>query len=146
MKKTFLFTIMLVSLGFIHSYSQGIPVYPIPSYNVSVNGYANFMENTQSQIIVYPAEKREVDVEVKTPSGSSDCQATAWVYSLDNTTVLGPFAVDCNEPLQVEIDDRAWGVLIDTDEELLVSVWINSIESMIQKGKYQGRIYNHGNE
>ena len=124
MKKTFFITIMMIAFGIIHGYGQGTPLYPIPSYNITVNGFANFQENTLSQTHVQPAEKRMLYVEVKTPSTSSDCQATAWVYSLDNTTVLGPFTVDCSEPLQVGIDDRAWGVLIDTDEELIVSVWI----------------------
>jgi hypothetical protein len=124
MKKIVFVTILLITCCITRGYDQGIPVYPIPSYDISVDGFANFRQNTLSQTLMQPAEKRILDVEVKTQSASSDCQATAWVYSLDNTTVLGPFTVNCNSPLQTGIDDRAWGVLIDTDEELIVSVSI----------------------
>ena len=75
MKKTFFITIMMIAFGIIHGYGQGTPLYPIPSYNITVNGFANFQENTLSQTHVQPAEKRMLYVEVKTPSTSSDCQA-----------------------------------------------------------------------
>ena len=126
MKKTFFITVVMVVLGFIHGYGQGLQVYPIPSYNVDVNGFANFQENTQSQAIVQPADKRVLDVQVKSVSGSNDCQATIWVYTLDNSILLGPYTVYCNQPYQVAIDpSELWGVLVDMDEDLLVSVWID---------------------
>jgi hypothetical protein len=127
MKNTFFITIIMIACCVTRGYDQGLQIYPIPSINIAVNGFANFRQNSLSQALVNPAEKRDVDVEVSTPSPSisTDCQATVWVYTLDNQTVLGPFTVDCNEPLQVGIDDRLWGVLIETNEELLVSVWIN---------------------
>jgi hypothetical protein len=103
-------------------------VYPIPSYNIEVNGYANFTQSTlnQAQLRVQPMEKVEMNVIIKSSSGSTDCQATVWVYSLDNNTVLGPFTVSCDQLLQVSIDtSESWGVLVDTDEDLLVSVWVN---------------------
>lgn len=126
MKKTFFITVVMVVLGFIHGYGQGLQVYPIPSYNVDVNGFANFRETTQFQALVQPAEKRVLDVQVKTVSGSNDCQATIWVYTLDNSILLGPYTVYCNQPYQVAIDpSELWGVLVDMDEDLLVSVWID---------------------
>jgi hypothetical protein len=125
MRKSIFIAILLVVCGIIHGYGQGIAVYPTPSYNILVDGYANFRQSTLSQPLFQPAEKRVLDVEVKTPSTTSECQATVWVYSLDNLTVLGPFTVNCSEPLQVVIDEKEWGVLIDTDEELIVSVSIN---------------------
>jgi hypothetical protein len=108
--------------------SQGVPVYPIPSYNIEVNGYANFTQNTLNpgQLRVQPMEKVEMNVIIKSSSGSTDTQATVWVYSLDSKTVLGPFTVSSDQPLQVSIDiSESWGVLVDTDEDLLVSVWMN---------------------
>jgi hypothetical protein len=108
--------------------SQGIPLYPIPSYNIEVNGYANFTQNTlnPAQLRVQAMEKVEMNVIIKSSSGSPDCQATVWIYSLDNNTVRGPFTVSCDQPLQVSTDtSESWGVLVDTDEDLLVSVWMN---------------------
>jgi len=118
---------ILFMLGFIisnHGNSQGTTIYPIPSYNVQVTSNAVFKETHQSQISIRPAEKRVLDVQVKSTSSLSECQATVWVYSLDLTTVLGPYTVSCSQPLQVEIDERDWGVYVSTEQNLLVSVWI----------------------
>ena len=126
MKKSTILLFMFIALFGIEAKPQNIPLYPIPSYNVDVNGFANFQENTQSQAIVQPADKRVLDVQVKSVSGSNDCQATIWVYTLDNSILLGPYTVYCNQPYQVAIDpSELWGVLVDMDEDLLVSVWID---------------------
>jgi len=37
---------------------------------------------------------------------------------------LGPYLVQCGETLTVEIDEREWGVLVETGSETLVDVWI----------------------
>ena len=94
------------------------------SIYVQVTSNAVFKETHQSQISIRPAEKRVLDVQVKSTSSLSECQATVWVYSLDLTTVLGPYTVSCSQPLQVEIDERDWGVYVSTEQNLLVSVWI----------------------
>ena len=126
MKKIILISILFVAiLGCIYTYAQVIPIYPIPSFNIDVNGYANFRENRQSESLMQTEGKRVIDVEVKTPSGDENCQATVWVYSLDYTIVLGPFTVNCSEPLSVTIDNREWGVLIESNEELIVDVWFD---------------------
>jgi hypothetical protein len=128
MKKITGLALFIFILSCTDAKSQGGPVYPIPSYNIEVNGYANFTQSTlnQAQLRVQPMEKVEMNVIIKSSSGSTDCQATVWVYSLDNNTVLGPFTVSCDQLLQVSIDtSESWGVLVDTDEDLLVSVWVN---------------------
>ncbi len=129
MKNVTLISILFVAiLGCTQTCAQGIPIYPIPSSNINVNGYANFMENRQSESLLQTEGKRVINVDVNTPFGygDEDYQARIWVYSLDNTSVLGPFTVNCNEPLSVIIDDREWGVLAETNEELIFSVWIDS--------------------
>jgi hypothetical protein len=126
MKKLLSISILLiVVMGFNPSNAQNIPTYPIPSYNVEVNGYANFREGTITHNQDSPEEKRVVNVEVKVPAINQDCQATVWIYTLDYTTVLGPYTVNCNEPLSVPIDDREWGVLVETNETLSVSIWFS---------------------
>lgn len=124
MKKSFSFAIFLVFLlSCYNSYAQNIPVYPIPSYNVSVNGYANFKNNLQS--LKNPVRaKQELDIQIRSGSGTHNCTATVWVYSLDQTTVLGPYTVTCGQTLSVPIDERQWGVLVESEEEVIVDVWI----------------------
>ena len=129
MKKVILISALFIAIfGCIQTYAQGIPIYPIPSFDINVNGYADFRENRQSESLLQTEGKRVINVEVNTPFGRGDenCQARIWVYSLDNTTVLGPYMVESSEPLSVLIDGREWGVLVATDDELIVSVWIDS--------------------
>lgn len=106
------------------SFGQVIPTYPIPSYGVQVSGYANFREGYHN-----PAkstrEKMTANV-VVTSVGTKSCTATVWVYSLDQTTVLGPYTVTCGQTLSVPIDERQWGVLVESEEEVIVDVWIET--------------------
>jgi len=75
-----------------------------------------------------PMAKREMDVRVNCSGVSSNgkCQATVWVYSLDGETILGPYTVNGGDVLSVPIDDRDWGVLVSTDDDITVDVWIES--------------------
>jgi hypothetical protein len=124
MKKNLILIILLVTyLGMFNACCQHLPIYPIPSFNIEVNPYATFRENQPVKTHKSPMEKREVNVEVKTVSGGQNCQATVWIYSLDQTTVLGPYSVSCEEILSVAVDYREWGVLVDSEEEIVVSVW-----------------------
>jgi hypothetical protein len=117
-----IFVLMMIIL-WQPSSAQVIPTYPIPSYGVSVTGYANFRENRLSKTIP-SKEKRSVNIIVSS-QGLSNCSATVWVYSLDRATVLGPFTVTCGQKLTVPIDDREWGVLVESEEEVSVDVWID---------------------
>jgi hypothetical protein len=125
MKKFLLVTVILILFaGITQGYSQTLPTYPIPSFNVVVNGDALFRENAHSLNSPPAREKRDVNVEVKSASGSMNCQATVWVYSLDHTTVLGPYTVNCGATLTVGIDEREWGVLVESDDDIIVDIWI----------------------
>ena len=106
-----------------HSYGQRVPVYPIPSFQVPVEGNAIFRENGNPANPIPTEEKREIKVHVTTSDGSQNCQATVWVYSLDHTSILGPYIVDCGETLTVEVDDRSWGVLVESENETIADVW-----------------------
>ena len=126
MKKFITITILLFcSLYSSHTFSQGIPVYPIPSYNVEVNGYVNFSETLTVNRLMQPTGKRDVDVQVKTPSSGKTGQVRVWVYKLDHSTALGPYTVTSDTPLEVAIDFSAWGVLVLSDEAVFVDVWTN---------------------
>ena len=94
---------------------------PIPSYNVHVEGYANFVESGQNRSTDQVTGKRGVNVQVHTESGGN---AAVWVYSLDLEYVYGPYTVRPGDPFNYEIDDRLWGVLVYSQMEDLVDVWI----------------------
>jgi hypothetical protein len=117
--------LMLFSFGCSNIYSQNIPVYPIPSYNVVVDGYADFMNQFSNSQNNQNKAKRDVIVHLKSAvEPSLPCQATVWVYSLDLTTVLGPFSLVCGNELSVQIDERDWGVFVETEDKVIVDVWI----------------------
>ena len=123
MKKHLALVIIAVIVIFCQSSSaQVIPTYPIPSYGVHVTGYANFRQGYHSTA-KSNKEKLTANV-VVTSVGTKSCTATVWVYSLDQTTVLRPFTVSCGQTLSVPIDERLWGVLVESEEEVIVDVWI----------------------
>jgi hypothetical protein len=125
MKGIILAVIILITItGSFRGNTQNIPTYPIPSKDISVNGLAIFQENYHIWNINQFREKRDLNVHPRSVSGSQNCQSTVWVYSLDGLDKLGPFTVLCGETLTVEIDEREWGVLIETGSETLVDVWI----------------------
>jgi hypothetical protein len=105
--------------------SQNIPTYPIPSYNILVDGTANFRNAlTQKDTCKNFKEKRDANIHLKSASiGNPDCRATVWVYSLDLSTILGPYQVSCGETLTVPIDEREWGVIVQSDSDVIVDVW-----------------------
>ena len=128
MKKILCFAIMLVTIFICtRAYSQGVPVYPIPFYNVEVNGYATFREAVESINRVSPAGKMDFNVMITlSQPGHEKVQATVWFYSLDSTETMGPFTVTEGEVLSKEIDFNPWGALVESDCDILVSVWIGS--------------------
>ena len=126
MKKLVRLIILWSFLGIMPGYGQNIPTFSIPSYNIPVNGYATFINaNDPADSCGHTMEKKDVNIHL---TGASDvnqqCHATVWVYTLDQSTILGPFIVYCGGTLIVEIDNRAWGVLMQSSESILANVWI----------------------
>jgi hypothetical protein len=104
--------------------------YPIPSYNVPVCPRATF---TEKGIVLQskknaPAGKKVIIIHiVRQTSDSIRNTITVYVYSLDGTTILGPFYVTSDTTLTVQIDERDWGVLVNDQYEVEVSVWIEEL-------------------
>lgn len=125
MKNTLGFLILFLFMVISGLNGQTVPNYPIPSYNVTVNGYANFA-NLHSSTGDNTKGKRQVNIHLKAgPMSDTNCVATVWVYRLDQSAVLGPFTVNCGETLVVEIDDGEWGVLVESEEVVIVDVWFS---------------------
>lgn len=118
--------LILFATGSAFGQHQTIPVYPIPSTNVGVDGLAEF-ENLLPTLQNNNKEKRRVHVHfISAIPEQTDCEATVLVYSLDGTSILGPFIVSCGQTLDVNIDERDWGVMVDSDIKLIVDVWISA--------------------
>ena len=118
--------LILFGTGSTYGQHQTIPVYPIPSTNVGVDGLADF-ENLMSSVQNNSKELRKVHIHFIAGSPEPQgCEATVVVYSLDGTTFLGPFTVSCGQTLDVNIDDRNWGVMVDSDVKVIVDVWISA--------------------
>jgi hypothetical protein len=125
MKKLFGFLIFWFFISTAGLSGQTIPNYPIPSYNISVDGYSNFA-NLHSNSENNSKGRRDVNIHLKSgPVTDTNCVATVWVYRLDQSAVLGPFTVNCGETLVVGIDDGEWGVLVESDYEVIVDVWFS---------------------
>ena len=118
MKKLYLLILFTIILGTIHMNAEN----PIPSYNAVVNHNETFQETSgdlQSMILV--KAERALNVKIK---GSSSSMATIWAYSLDGLDRLGPYYAFGGETVSIPIDDRPWGVTVQSDDPIVVDVWI----------------------
>lgn len=118
MKKLLFLILFLIGNGFTWLYATN----PIPSYNVAVNHVADFQEMGRTGVT--SIDTRGERVMVVAVSGLSSSIAIIWVYSLDKQTTLGPYYVHGGERLYVEIDEREWGVLVESEDHITVDVWI----------------------
>ena len=107
-------------------FSQIVKPWPIPSYNIPVNGTAFFQESSSQTENNLNRGRRKIHVQVLSQKtlDTLSCQATVHVYSLDGLDILGPYTVTCGSTLEVEIDEREWGALVESTYEIHVSVWI----------------------
>lgn len=97
---------------------------PIPSYDVLVNTQGTFTESFDGGAVTDGKRKVLITGTSTSESTSPVCHATVYVGSTDMQTILGPFALTCGVTLEVEIDDRQWGVLVNSDTAIIISVWI----------------------
>lgn len=118
MKHIFSFLIIFM-LGITSVLAQN----PIPSYNFPVYQRANFQENQGPT-----RAKKKVNVEVQCGLVKSlTCTATVWIYSLDLQTIYGPFSISGGETLTIEVDGEEWGVFVESDDHVIVDVWIEEV-------------------
>ena len=99
--------------------------YPIPSSNVTVNEKATFEENGVFNLSPEsPCRMRQVIVHSTVVHSTAEApEILVWFYSLDGQSRYGPYTIDSTYTA-FTIDNRLWGVLIVTDREILVDVWI----------------------
>ncbi len=110
---------LIIALGF-----QVLAVKPIPSFHVPMFNIANFQEKS------HPGkwgakEKRDMNVQSTVASGGPKATAAIWIYRLDFSTILGPFYLEDNDKITVEIDEHEWGTLVFTSDRMDISVWVD---------------------
>ncbi|MDD4604383.1 MAG: hypothetical protein PHF97_11340 [Bacteroidales bacterium] len=122
MKNILLLSIIFLLTGFSGLKAQN----PIPSFQIPVHYHADFQEKSTGTISMDNGrEKRNVIIRTtREISKITPCTATVWVYSLDGMTIYGPYITYSGVDLIVEIDDREWGVLVESDDLVIVDVWI----------------------
>jgi hypothetical protein len=125
MKKVILLS-ALFSFLFLVMQAQVEKILPIPSFRVAIDSaYVRFQENIHRNSLDVSRAKRIMNVKIISNSLTKlNCQAQVSVYSLDGLDTLGPFTVLCGNTLVVEIDEREWGVLVQTNSSILTDVWI----------------------
>ena len=118
MKKIICLTLFLFGIGVMPVSAQN----PIPSYNVPVYHAANFQEQNKSSNANHSTlGKRVIIVNAQ---GAPTTKTTIYVYSLDLRDILGPFKLEGEDILYVDIDMREWGVYVESEGDLVVDVWI----------------------
>ena len=124
MKRILLMIVVLLIAGPFFVNAQDIKPYPIPSFNVQVIGLAVFEENIQLSQKELSKGKRRMHVVVTAMTKKSPHVATVYIYSLDQQDILGPFLAYNGVEISEEIDEREWGVLVQSDIEVAVDTWI----------------------
>jgi hypothetical protein len=123
MKKIILISVMLmfVSLNYL------VASKPIPAYNVKINSTTNFIERGGGNSgFTFTEGRRQVNVESSTThTGPISGYTFVYVYKLDFSVVLGPFKLYPDNVLSVDIDEDKWGVLVQTDQDLSITIWIS---------------------
>lgn len=120
MKKLISFLMILILGAGIHLQASK----PIPSYKVQVSKDANFQEKTNrpNGPNYDLAGKRDMIIWI-TVAGPSTDPISIWVYSLDKQDILGPYILYDSGEISVPIDDRNWGVIVQCDVQVTVSVY-----------------------
>ncbi|MDP1623862.1 MAG: hypothetical protein Q8M08_16165 [Bacteroidales bacterium] len=130
MKKIYVAIFICVLFCLQGTFAQTIRPWPIPSFNIPVFGRALFQENIHLSTDNTDGRRR-IHIQVssqKTPDTLAN-PVTVWIYSIDHTTVIGPYSVIYGVTLTVDIDDREWGVMVEARETVVVSVWITLDDS-----------------
>ena len=124
MKNLLLFTIILIFAGVKVGHAQTPVINPIPSYNYLMNVPTAYFYEVTNLGASINKEKRDMDVVVTTRSTSGiPFFAKVWVFRISPNKVLGPFYVLPNTLLTVPIDKHKWGVQVDAQSPVDVSVW-----------------------
>ena len=124
MKRILLLIFALLIAGPFIVNAQNIKHHPIPSFNVQVLGLAVFQESNQITQKEPSRGDRILHTVIRGEKGKSSPIATVCFFSLDGQDKLGPFLAYDGVEISEEIDEREWGVLVESDYIVTVDTWI----------------------
>ncbi|MGA2822254.1 MAG: hypothetical protein ABSE72_01885 [Bacteroidales bacterium] len=128
MKKIFFLTVSILIITVVFAKAGN----PIPSYNVPVKDKAFFQEDNSNLSCNFPAyAKRQMNVSNNGSPASTGpiiggSSMVVYIYRLDNSIILGPFAISETQAITVPIDENSWGVYAEATSLTLISVWTDS--------------------
>ena len=120
--------LFLTLLFFVAQYTVVRAEQPIPSRHARIYHAGNFREHNNPWshnpfLLKSKKEKRDMEIQVASSSSTPKSMAIVYVYSSDLNDIVGPFNVSTGDFLTVPIDDRDWGVIIESDDHIYVDVW-----------------------
>ncbi|MDP4280683.1 MAG: hypothetical protein Q8867_00895 [Bacteroidota bacterium] len=120
-QKCFIIFSILIFCSSVHAFAQ----YPIPSYNILVRDSAFFSEISQNCTyqINSPNSKKIMAIHCSCSTGTL-CNAQILVSTVDKSDILGPYSIEGGETLYIPIDEREWEVLVETDIDIIIDVYI----------------------
>jgi hypothetical protein len=119
--KKLVITAIIILLGSMTAKAQ----FPIPSYNTLVENRATFTEQAFKKFQIPVSEgKRQFNVKRAGSTKTLNGDVIFYAGSLDGQTLLGPYSIAPGETVSIEIDDRDWGIIVYTDIEVVLDVWI----------------------
>jgi len=117
--------LLLTAVFFFAQIAYVLAYMPIPAYKVPVGHHQNFVEKPGGKKGDHdPKAKRDMHVQSSVTSGKPTL-AIIWVYSLDGQDILGPFYLLSGQSIDVPIDARDWGVYVQSDDHVIISVWVS---------------------
>jgi hypothetical protein len=123
MKKIILISIILFFAGLNMTMAQMAKINAIPAYNYYMTEQnAAFVEQgTETR------EKRDVNVVISTGGDAvgEEVFATIFIVKKDGSQAFGPFTVFCGEPFSLDLPKGKWGVTVNSNWDLTLSVWIS---------------------
>ena len=104
--------------------------FPIASYDTPVNP-GTYFSMSQSQSPAMSAEKIKMVINTTDPDTAPTSGFVSFVvFSLDMQTFQGPYTIEVGSSKTVEIDERAWGlVVVGQTGDCLMSVYTDASDN-----------------
>ena len=121
MKKLFL----LLILGLAGT-NLAMAQFPIPAYNAKADNRTTFTEQPLNFKTNSKTDSKRI-LHVKRPNCKTSGDSVLFYAStLDGNTILGPYYVSPGQTISIDIDDRSWGIIVYTEHEIVLDVWITN--------------------
>lgn len=100
--------------------------FPIPSYNATADNRTTFTEQAVGFKAKSALDSKRVLIVQRPHNKTLSDSVMFYAGSLDGTTTLGPYYISSGQTVYIEIDDRSWGIIVYTENEIVLNVWITN--------------------